>query len=70
MTWALEGVIAFTATFVAGTIGALSMLVWYDTYTNPAVWTLFHKNLLILRELVLSKMPSGMTSWLPKSITG
>ena len=64
-TWALEATIVFTATVVTGVMAALSGLVWYDAYTNPAIWTLFNKYLFILRDLVLSKLPKGMTSWLP-----
>ena len=69
-TWLLEGLTLFYSTVLYGILIALVGLVVYHTYSNPATWKLFGKNILIFRDLIVSKLPTAVTSWLPKSITG
>ena len=69
-TWALELFSLISFTIIPFIMTALMGLMLYDAYMNPAVSALFLKNIMIFRDLVLSKLPSSVTGILPGFING
>ena len=69
-TWVLEVYAFFLFTVIPMLLIGLFGKIGYDAAVNPEVHKLLLKNLGIFRDLVVSKLPSSVTSFLPAMITG
>ena len=69
-TWVLEVYMFFLFTVIPMLLIVLFGKIAYDAFVNPDVHALLFKNLGIFRNLVVLKLPSSVTSFLPSMITG
>ena len=69
-TWGLEAFSLISFTVIPFIMLALMGLIMYDAWLNPAVTALFMKNLVIFRDLIISKLPSSISGMLPAMLTG